>query len=380
MKLKRRDLLGGAFAATTMAALKAQAAGLLPALFQDAGSGRLRSVRAGTPVPLADNSGDTWVAAWAADGNLYTPSDDTSGFHNAGSANVAFNRIGGDDPLHLSGVTVNPMTEYGKGGQRGPDGCTWKSSGCTFIDGALYLVVARHKYGEDGDDPHRRQTAQNASIIKSTDLGKSWTRPAEVNYQAPMFPGRRFATPYFIEFGHEGWGQAKVGDSIYALSNNGFWDCGDDMVLGRVARSKIGFLNGSDWQFYTGGDGLHARSWTENMDHAKPVLEKAGGLGMTGAVYLHAHKRYFMIGWYYPAGGGKIKGAATHTIWDFYDAPRPWGPWKRIGSYDSQPSGYYSPEVCPKFQTPDKVYAFTAGNWNSPPDYRLHVVPLEIGT
>jgi len=378
--MKRRDLITGSIAAAISSALKARSATVLPGFFPGFRSGRLRAVRVGAPVPLVDSGGDTWVAAWASDGNLYSPSDDTSGFHKGANANVAFNRISGDDPLHLSGVTVNPMLEYGKGSQRGPDKCTWKSSGCTFIDGALYLVVARHLYGEDGSDPNHRQTAQNASIIKSTDLGKTWTRSAEANYKEPMFPGRRFATPYFIEFGPEGNGEAKVGDYIYALSNNGFWDCGDDMVLGRVPRAKIGFLNGSDWEFYIGGNGRHKRAWTQNMDHAKPVLQKAGRFGMTGAVYLHAHHRYFMIGWYYPAGGGKIKGAETHTIWDFYESPHPWGHWTRIGSYDSKPSGYYSPEVCPKFQTADKIYVFAAGNWNSRPDYRLTVFPLEIVT
>jgi hypothetical protein len=376
--LRRRDVIGGSLAAALTAALKVQAASVLPGFFPGAGKSRLRRVRVGNPVPLGDNQGDTWVAAWADDDTLYSPSDDTSGFHKAANANVAFNRISGGDPMHLSGVTVNPLQDYGKEGQKGPDHCTWKSSGCTFIDGVLYLVVARHMYGEDSDDPNRRQTAQNASIIKSTDLGQTWTRTAHENYEAPMFPGRRFATPYFIEFGHEGSSQANVGDYIYALSNNGFWDCGDDMVLGRVARSRIGFLNGFDWEFYNGGNGHHARAWTKNMENAKPVLIKAGRLGMTGAVYLHARQRYLMIGWYYPAGGGKIKGAATHTKWDFYEAPRPWGPWTRIGSYDSQPSGYYSPEICPKFQTADKVFAFAAGNWNSSPDYRLTVFPLEI--
>jgi hypothetical protein len=380
MDMKRRDLIGGSFAAALSATLKVQAAGLLPEFLSDAPSRRLRAVRVGAPVPVEDSSGDTWVAAWASDGGLYSPSDDTGGFHRAAHANVAFNRIDGSDPLHLSGKTVNPMQNYGKGGEKGPDGCTWKSSGCTFIDGILYLVVARHMYGEDSGDPHRRQTAQNASIIKSVDFGRTWTRPADVNYRSPMFPGRRFATPYFIEFGREGSGRADVGDYLYALSNNGFWDCGDDMVLGRAARSKIGLLNGSDWEFFTGGNGELASSWTKNMNDAKPVLKEAGRFGMTGAVYLHSHQRYFMIGWFYPAGGGKMKGAATHTTWDFYESPRPWGPWTRIGSYESTPSGYYSPEVCPKFQTSNRVFVFTAGNWNSPPDYRLTVVQLDIVT
>jgi hypothetical protein len=332
------------------------------------------------PVPLEDDRGDTWVAAWAGDDNLYSPSDDGTGFHRAPSANVAFNRIEGNDPFHLSGTTVNPMQDYGKGGEKGPDGCTWKSSGCTFIDDALYLVVARHIYGEASGDLQRRQTAQNASIIKSIDFGRTWTRAAAVNYEAPMFPGRRFATPYFIEFGREGWADANVGDFVYALSNNGFWDCGDDVVLGRVARSKIGLLNGSDWEFFTGGDGGMGSSWTKDMMSAKPVLSERGRFGMGGAVYLHAQRRYFMIGWFYPAGGGKLEGAGTHTTWDFYESPRPWGPWTRIGSYESTPSGYYSPGVCPKFQIPGKVFVFTAGYWKSPPDYRLTIVPLEIVT
>ncbi len=378
--MRRRDLISGSLLAALSATLKLHGATLLPAFLSGGQSRRLRAVHVGTPVPVDENSGDTWVAAWGADDNLYSPSNDTTGFHKAPSANVAFNRIDGSDPLHLSGITVNPMADYGEAGKTGPDGCTWKSSGCTFLDGALYLVVARHKYGEVSGDPHRRQPAHNASIIKSIDYGRTWTRPADVNYRAPMFPGQRFATPYFIEFGRKGWGQAHVGDYIYALSNNGFWDCGDDVVLGRVARSKIGLLNGSDWEFFRGGNGELATSWTKDMNDAKPVLSESGRFGMAGAVYLHSQQRYFMIGWYYPAGGGKMAGAATHTAWDFYESPRPWGPWTRIGSYESMPSGYYSPQICPKFQTSNRVFVFTAGNWNSPKDYRLTVIPLEIET
>ena len=112
--MKRRDWIAGSLATAFSSAMKLQAAGVLPGFFPGLRAGRLRGVHVGTPVPLADNSGDTWVAAWASDGNLYSPSDDTSGFHKATSANVAFNRIDGDDPPHLSGVTVNSLEEYGK--------------------------------------------------------------------------------------------------------------------------------------------------------------------------------------------------------------------------------------------------------------------------
>ncbi len=377
MALHRRNFITGSLAASL--------AGRVEAFAIFSGSGRSRpltGIQLGTPVRVPDNHGDTWVAAWAGDRNLYSPSNDTSGFHKAGNSNIAFNRLEGEDPLQLTGATVNPMVDYGKGGQRGADRCTWKSSGCIWLDGALYWVVARHLYGEDGNDPHKRQTAQNASIIKSTDFGKTWTRPAQENYDAPMFPGRRFATPYFIDYGY---GHANVSEDnarhyVYAVANNGFWDCGDDMVLGRVARSKIGLLQGHDWEYYTGGEGMKARAWSAQMSDAKPIVAQAGRFGMTGAVYLRPLRRYLMVGWYYPAGGGKIKDACLHTTWDFYESPAPWGPWTKIGSYESTPAGWYSPEVCPKFQTAERVFILTAGNWNSKDDYRLTILPLEIKT
>ena len=98
----------------------------------------IRSVEIGQPVPLANNAGDTWVSAWAKNGAVYTPSDDTDGFRKIGPGNLAFNRIDGEDPLKLSGVTINPMGDYGAGAEELSDGCTWKSSGCYAVDDVLY--------------------------------------------------------------------------------------------------------------------------------------------------------------------------------------------------------------------------------------------------
>ena len=379
MNLRRREIISGSFLAAVSVAVKLQPSSLKLAAILNGTAQPLRTVTVEAPLPVSDSEGDTWTPTWASNGHLYSPSNDTTGFRGGPKVNIAFNRIDGNDPFHLDGITVNPMLEYGKESERGPDGCTWKSSGCACIDGVLYWVVARHKYGQESGDPHRRQTAQNASIIKSTDFGRTWIRSALVNYRAPMFPGRRFATPYFIEFGRDGLSPSNVGNYVYAVSNNGFWDCGDDMIVGRVARSKIGLLDASHWEFYTGGNG-GVSSWTKNMSHAIPVLKGPRKFGMTGAAYLHNFQRYLMIGWSYPAGGGKMEGAATDTIWNFYESPRPWGPWKNIGSYESKPAGYYSPQVCPKFQMASRVFVFTAGNWNNLKDYRLTVVPLKLST
>jgi hypothetical protein len=249
------------------------------------------------------------------------------------------------------------------------------------LDGTIYWVVARHKYGEDSGDPRRRQTAANASIIKSSDFGKTWTRSAKENYDRPMFPGRRFAAPYFIEYGQDGRASVDNADHyVYALSNDGFWDNGNNLVLGRVARSRIGDLRAGDWQYYQGGDGLQDSAWTGDMARAKLVLDAPGHLGMNGAVYVPGLRRYIMIGWYYPAGGGKMKDACHTTNWDFYEAPKPWGPWTKVSTHVSSPQGYYSPQLAAKFTSADgrRLFVMTAGDWNQANYYRLTIVPLRV--
>lgn len=335
------------------------------------------------PIVFPNSHGDTWVAAWAADGNVYSPSNDTEGFDKQPGGNIAFHRLAGDDVRKLKGVSLNMMPDYGKWAEAGPDGCTWKSSGCYAVDGVIYWVVARHTYGDKGTDPKKRQTAANASIIKSTDFGKTWTRSARENYDKPMFAGGRFATPYFVEYGRDGRASVDNADNyIYAISNNGFWDNGDNMILGRVARARIGDLNASDWEFYVGGDGMDAAAWSHDMNKAGLVLDAPGKLGMTGSVYVAALKRYLMIGWYFPAGSDWVDvEKPKSTVWDFYEAAKPWGPWTRIGSKEYQPEGYYSPQICPKFTSDDgrRLFAMTAGDWRDPKYYHFTVIPFRVG-
>jgi hypothetical protein len=342
----------------------------------------LHSVTVGTPLPVPDNTGDTWMLAWTSTGDLYTPSNDSKGFHLAGNGNVMFHRILGDDAGHLTGETVNTMSDYRKMCEEGSDGCTWKTSGCAAIDGNLYLVVARHRYGEKSGDPTKRQPARNASIIRSANGGKTWVPSAQESEDHPMFPGSHFATPYFINYGQDGHEAVADGSDryVYALSNNGFWDNGDSMILGRVLRSNLPRLDAKDWQFLREGDGAIDANWTSNPAAAKPVLVSPNHLGMTGAVYLPAQKCYFMVGWYYPQGGGKMPDAHTTTNWDFHVAPHPWGPWQTIGSHAFSPQGFYCPEVCPKFTSADgsSIKVFTAGDWTNADAYRLTVVPLGL--
>jgi hypothetical protein len=338
--------------------------------------GHISAVQVGNPISVLDNAGDTWVTAWGKDGSLYSPSNDTYGFHRAGDSNVAVNRIIGDDPLRLTGETVNLLSDYGKSTQTLADGCTWKSGGCISIDGVLYLVVSRHNYGETSGDSKRRQTAKNASIIMSSDQGKTWTRSAKENYEHPMFPGSRFATPYFVDYGRNAKGKVDNADKyVYAMSNNGFWDNGDTMILGRVLRKDLSKLRGSDWEYFAGD-----ANWTKDVNLAKPILDEPSHLGMTGSTYLPAFHCYMTIGWYYPKGSGKLPSAAQETVWDFYQSPKPWGPWTKISSHRFAPQGYYGPNICLKFTTNHgkRLFVVTAGDWNNHSVYRLTLVPIDL--
>jgi hypothetical protein len=343
-----------------------------------AGADAPSSVSVGNAIEVPNSGGDTWELTWGSDGRVFTPSNDSSGFDTLPGTDIHFNEVFGDKPTALTGVTVNRMIEYGKAGtSTGPEKRTWKSSGCISLDGTLYWVIARHFYD-------KRQTAINSSIIKSNDGGKTWTRSEKENYDHPMFPGSRFATPYFISYGQDG--HEAVADQsdkyVYALSDNGFWDNGDDMVLGRVLRSKIGDLDAKDWRFLKSGDGADESNWSSSVANARPVIEKRNHLGMGGPVYLAAQKSYLMIGWYYPAGGGRVTpDASKTTIWDFYVAPHPWGPWTVIGSHTFTPQGFYGPGVGLKFTSGDgnTVYAFTAGDFQHGSRlYKMMVVPLTL--
>ena len=349
----------------------------------------ISSITVGKPVTIPNKmagqgcQGDTWILAWARDNIIYSPNDDGKGFGNA-KGNIEFNRLLGDRPEDLTGEGVTPplSDHYGKAGEAGSDKCTWKSSGCMALDGVLYCVVARHRYGDNSGDVNMRQPAHNATIIKSTDGGKTWTPSEQENYDHPMFPGTGFAAPYFITYGQEGHESIadKSDQYVYALSNNGFWDNGDRLILGRVLRSKIGNLAASDWRFLTKEDGAKDVNWVSNPAAAIPVMNKPNHLGMTGVVYLPAQQCYLFIGWYYPAGGGKKKGARVTTVWDFYIAPHPWGPWNVVGSHEFTPQGYYAPTVCPKFTSPDgkTLWAFTAGDWTNGEVYRLTAIPVYL--
>jgi hypothetical protein len=317
-----------------------------------------------------DNSnGDTWDPFWADDGALYAFNCDGRGFGPRGM-NLAFNKLSGAAPDALIGSQVNPMSEYGKGGQKGPDNATWKACGQECIDGIFYAFVSRNTYGSDSRDPLTRQTAVNSSLIKSTDRGRTWTRSAQENYERPMWPGGAFGAPFFVHYGRNGGqvAQDEAAEYVYACSTNGFWNDGDALILGRAPRSRLPLLKSGDWEYLSAPDGGAPANWSRSIDRAIPILNRPGRCGQTPITFVPDLGLYLLVSWY---------NTETMTRWfkpnrmryDFYQAPHPWGPWSPAGSADDSFLGpgwhMYGPSICSAFQQRRgddvEVSLFTAG-------------------
>jgi hypothetical protein len=344
---------------------------------------QITDIKLGEYKKYLNSVGDTWDPTWAEDDNLYFPGNDGTGWDKKCSSNLNFNKASGNDFFNLKGETVNGLTEYGGWAKEEADECNWKSSGCICVDGVLYLAVGRHRYGRHQIDPHFRQMADRASIIKSYDYGLTWQRSAKENYEDAMFKSGRFATPYFIHYGRDG--AAPDTDNaqkyIYAISNNGFWCNGDNYILGRVERSKLGNLDASDWEFYTGGDGMEDGSWSREMDAATLIIDSPLKCGETGATYIPSIGRYVLIAWYYP-GNPNIDTDRTHFA--FYEAPKPWGPWELVKETVNWPEGWYCPRILSKWQSENgsevDVVAVTGGDYWLGTDYKFTVVPVTLKT
>lgn len=366
----------------------------------------------GSWVTYANSPGDTWFNTWADDGNIYATSNDTAGFNNTCNSDLAINELSGDDPNTLTAPFVNCMTSYGLQGDytQYPDGHSWKTGGILSLDGVLYLVVARQTGAGTNAYPTGLQVSENASIVKSSDHGRTWTNSFgtvnDPNGAAPpydnsagrvaaMFPGQRFAVPFFITYGQDDnvASTADGGDRyVYAVSNDGYAYNGNQLYLGRVRRDQIGDLNVGEWQFYTGqpgGDGANDANWSSDLAQAQSILSAPNDISQPEITYIPALHRYIMASFTYATADGAwpYNGETAHTIWDFYQSATPWGSWSKFSSQDTTPYGWYDPTFVAKFSAMQGLSQtiFTSGDFTNPSGqingdilYRLHVLPFSL--
>jgi hypothetical protein len=325
---------------------------------------------ASEPLKYPKSGGDTWSATWADDDDLYLVGDDTTGIDGSCSSNLAIFRVKGTPPDHAI-TTINPMAEYGKAGEK-ENLDTWKGAGLVCVDGVFYMGVGQHSGAIDY--PDNIQQALDGSIVKSADHGQTWSpKPAAGK---AMWPGPRFATPFFVQFGRDY--QDAMDDYVYSVSNASTWNNGNYMILGRVPRTKIGDLNRDDWEFFCGADAQNVPTWkaTHLGSHAyqaKAVFAHRGFTSMAGIQYLPATKRFLLAQWAYmdldlpPEGDNPW---FLKTMLCLYEAPKPWGPWRHIHTEENWGTGNYGPSIPSKWFADGglSMWMIYAGCWTSP-DY-----------
>ena len=331
------------------------------------------------------NVGDVRSCTWGDDNNLYSVADDTNGTGDVGW-NLSIYKIEGQPPNPVV-TRVNEMKEYDKAGA----GHWWKGAGLASIDGVLYLGIYSQSNPRNGSATAISFNADHSSIIMSTDHGKTWTPRATV--ESPMFPGKQFPTPFFVQYGKDYSG--AMDDYVYLISNDGGWNNWNRMELARVLRKRIGDLNRSDWEFFTGVNKQNAPLWDRDVRHATAIFEHKGYTSMTGMQYVPAIKRFVLGQWAYVAmhgGGDQTQTSSAAPPWPrdykydqtmllLYEASKPWGPWRLFHAQPKWGPAFYNPNFPSKwFENGGKrMWIVEGGNYQGPPGgYNFTVQQLAL--
>ena len=334
------------------------------------------------------NAGDTWTCTWADDGNLYSVGDDTSGTGQEGW-NLSIYKVEGMPPGHVV-TRINDMRGYGHANE----GHWWKGAGLAAIDGVLYLGIYSQSVPRVGSATRVSFNADHSSIIKSSDYGKTWSPTSTV--EKPMFPGKEFPTPYFVQYGKDYSG--AIDNYVYVVSNDGGWNNWNRMLLARISRNSFKQLDRNDWEFFAGAGKRGEPSWHRDRAHAEPIFEHKGYTSMTGIQYVPAVKRFVLGQWAYVAmsgGGDRPASSAVPMPWPerpkpdqadqtmlcLYEAPKPWGPWHLFHAQPQWGPAFYTPGFPAKWFTQGgkRMWIVEGGNYRGPAGgYNFTVQELEL--
>jgi Domain of unknown function (DUF4185) len=307
-----------------------------------------------TTLPVLGD-GDLWPSCWGHDNALYTAAGDGWGmdFDTRTWADLTVSRINGDAPGVLTGVPL------ARGDQVASVWSGWdynrKPTGIVCAGGSLYLAVQ--------DLALDFEAAPALSISRSVDNGRTWTW----DRSAPMFGNSEFTTVMFLDYGQD---NANARDGyVYAYGIDHNWRFSgrvpdpDKLYLARVPADRV--QDRTAWEFFMGTDPAGTPSWSREIHTRQPVLEDHSRafsemivshpawpepmtkIAQGGVFYNRPLDRYIYTSW-------------TRFSWEFYEAPKPWGPWrhfysKNFGVYPWTESkhGSYAPSASTKYLSAD---------------------------
>jgi hypothetical protein len=241
-----------------------------------------------------------------------------------------------------------------------------KPTGMLCRGGKLYLAVQDLNFATYDDVPA-------ATIAVSDDRGVTWKEGS-----SPMFSGAVFTTIMFLDFGVDG--AEAVDSTVYAYGLDHNWRASSHVLdpqglyLARIASGQD--LQSRDtWEFYAGPDGTGAPTWSRRIEDKKAVLvdctrrhtETSKGYSVVsqgGVVYDAPLHRYLYASW-------------TEYTFELYEAPAPWGPWRRFLTKDfglppwtAQKHGGYGTTIPSRYISQDgKTMWVQSNTWSSGVDH-----------
>lgn len=358
--------------------------------------------------PNNQGTGDTFYNCKSDDGNTYMVSNDNSGFFINGQptamfAEMSLTRVTSESPMVVQ--TIQRFLGYESPTQGFlQDGFGSKGFGLFCLDHKLFLSYGRQN--QDHTQPAHSNGAGN--VLMSEDHGVSWDNPQDPSVFSPngtppnplsssMWPGSpaTMGSMAFVKYGADDgtlgyFDPANQHDNgnafVYTVFNEGVWNGGgvlgggNVLYIARVPRAMMQNLNGSDWQWFTGGDGNLDANWSSSESAAKPMLSAYGLLGTPDVVYIAALNRYVLLTFDYPLGAG-TNGNILDCVWHMYESPHPWGPWTLAyrQEFVGPHGGAYNPIILS-----DTAFTGTAptvmwtGNYTGAADYVLEFSTLTL--
>lgn len=309
------------------------------------------------------SDGDLWPSCWSNDDALYTANGDGAAFGGP-FVDIAVSKVTGSPfatPPNLAGSTIARADALGQiwtpGGRYNR-----KPTGMLCIDGAIYMAVQ--------DLELDFMDAPAATIAVSRDNGITWSW----DKTKPMFSGHVMTTLMFLDFGKDAANAIDDFVYVYALDRN--WRFSTrvksptELWLARVPKAKV--QDRSAWEYFAGIDANGLPRFESDLASRVPVLEDKGTvyqkpyaqtfardmtvLSQGSVVYDAPLDRYIYTSW-------------TEFTFEFYEAPKPWGPWKKFlsrdyGVYPWSPAlnGGYATTIPSKFISADGKTMFVQSN------------------
>ena len=359
----------------------------------------------GDRIPVSSNKvrGDTHPMTWADDGNIYTGVGDPNWMVIDGknctpewnSSESTYRGISGQvvekiygEPESFQVSRVHDMPGYTGGGGHGP-----KPSGMICVKGALYYAVQNLLGLKTPPHCPKSQHGSDATIICSSDYGKTWTpelnpmftdfmdeqfnradhtwkttedQRSEYKGWRPMFPGYEFGGPSFVQYGKNN--EDAVDDYVYAISGDQ-WDNGRFLRLGRVPANAI--MDRSAWEFASLDD-KGQPIWHSELSASGPILEMERHISLPEMVYIRSLNKYILLTWGLHTDFRTPTGSELTVL----ESDRPWGPFSLVfyeWMWYKRECCAYTPRIPLKWFNQETLegYILHSGNWETITPYYL---------